>query len=272
MSKLLKQLLMLPREVRIRLMTAFALMAVIPLLAGVYVVTVHVAEANQQLPWLKAMLLTCMILACTGFIIMRRSLWGVVDIARTTEELLSECKKEGMRAPYAREILRLERFVLYMEDQVRAARRLLEAYRKSGKELRQFRLPPLIPSRLVRTRALEEARQAEQSGRAIGIISWRNNMVTPEETADETYVPTWLQQILRNSTVVPDTIGQLRPGHWIGWSHDKDSVQMQECLASMRETASANITSEVTVTAYSHPSDPVNLVAVLGDGATGESA
>jgi len=250
---------MLPRFVRVRLIAAFALMGVIPVLAAMYVMTTRFGMARVQLPMMSVLLLMCLILACLGLHVMRETIFGVIDVSRIVQELM-RLRAHDPRAVSASELVRMDRLVSYMGDQVRAAQRMLDAYQASVREeTRPFRLPPLVPAALLRTRVHEELAQAEVQRIPIGIFTWQLGDVSAREVADETLVPSWLQDVLRHSGIVLDALGRMRPGHWIGWTQRLNSVEVKRVAAQMHKAVPATLADRVSLAAWSHPADAVEL-------------
>lgn len=246
-----RNLFMLPREIRIRLVIAFSLMAVIPLLATIYFVTIYLANVQMPVYWIKLTLLTSMILMCAGFIIMRSCIWSIVDIAQTTDELITNHQHKRSND---NELLKFEHFLLYMEDQIYAAKRILRTKRKFDSPVKSFKLPTLIPSSLIKNRLISLTKNAEVNCSQIGIFAWQNSNVSKDESNDETYIPEWLVNFIKNNNVTPDAIGRQRPGYWMGWAENKDVKEMDEYLKNARENISANNLKNITVVAFSHPS------------------
>lgn len=235
MRRIIQQLFMLPRGIRVRMMSGLALVGVIPILVTVYVITNQLAPVRQAVPWICLVALSSIVLVIAGGHLIRESLMGVINVARSAQELLQEVKKgeRGMQ-----ELVRLERLLCYMEDQVAAARRALEGYRDElRKEARSWRLPPLIPVSVVRARVKEEVQRARGSGEALGIITWRTRVVSKEELNDDTHIPLWLQEVLRRNGGVIESVGRLRAGYWVGLGRGLLAEQVKELLISMQRIA-----------------------------------
>ena len=251
MKRKSRNIFMLPREIRIRLVIAFSLMAVIPLLATIYFVTIYLSDIQIPVYFIKLTLLTSMILICAGFVIMRSCIWSIIDIAHTTDQLIVD----PMRKKSANDdFLRFEHFLLYMEDQIYAAKRILRTKRKINSHVRAFKLPTLIPSSLVKNRLISLTKKAEINCSQLGIFAWKSSNVSKDESNDETFIPLWLINFLKDITITPDAIGRLSPGYWIGWSENKSVKEMDEYLKSVRENISSNNLNNITTVAFSHPS------------------
>lgn len=266
MRQLIKQLFMLPRFVRVRMVSGFALMGVIPILVAVYVITNQLAPVRLAVPWLCAVVLISIILAVIGVGLMRESVMGVINVAQTAQELFARvaCDKGD-----AREIVRLERLLCYMEDQLGAARRMLQAYREEmRKEVRHFRLPPLIPSQLVRARVEEEMARAHREGVPVALFTWRTAMVSADEMDDETHVPLWLQEVLRRTGQALDALGRIRPGYWVGCVRGIAARRVPELALLMERVALTN-GAEVEVRGWCCPDEPID-VNVIMRGTSGE--
>jgi hypothetical protein len=255
MMRLLRQIYMLPRFVRVRLMAAFALMGVIPILVAIYAVTNRLSAGRVQVTITSVLLLICLVLACLGLHIMRETVFGVIDVSRVVQELLRLRAREP-RAVSAGELVRMDRLVAYMGDQVRAAQRLLDAYQATVRDTaRPFRLPPLAPTALLRTRIHEELEKAEHQRYPLGIFSWELTDVSEREAADETLVPALLQDVLRQSGMELDTLGRIRPGYWIGWVKRMNSQRVKTALTQMQKAVPAQRAGRITLSAWSHPQD-----------------
>ena len=246
-----RNLFMLPREIRIRLVIAFALMAVIPLLATIYFVTIYLANIQMPVYWIKLTLLTSMIIMCTGFIIMRNCIWSIIDIAKTTDQLIINTQHNKSTG---NSLLRFEHFLLYMEDQIYAAKRILSTKRKLDSPVNSFKLPTLIPSSLIKNRLISLTKNAELNCTQIGVFAWKNSNVSQDESNDETYIPAWLINFIKNNGVTPDAIGRQKPGYWIGWAKNKDVKEMNEYLRNARDNISRNNLKNINIVAFSHPS------------------
>lgn len=259
MTRLLRQIYMLPRFVRVRLIAAFALMGVIPVLAAIYVMTTRTGMARVQLPMMSVLLLMCLVLAGLGLHVMRETVFGVIDVSRIVQELM-RLRAHDKRAVSAGELVRMDRLVAYMADQVRAAQRLLDAYQASVHEAaRPFRLPPLVPAALLRSRVHEELEQAQLQHYPIGIFTWQLGEVSAREMADETLVPAWLQDALRHSGMALDALGRMRPGYWIGWSPRLNSGQVKDAALQMQHALPAQVAGRVALAAWCHPHETVEL-------------
>jgi len=246
-----KNLFMLPREIRIRLVIAFSLMAVIPLLATIYFVTIYVANGQMPIRLIKSTILVSMILMCSGFVIMRGCIWSIVDIAQAADELITN--RQGKKSN-DNELLRFEHFLLYIEDQIYSAKRILRTKRKFDSPVKSFKLPTLIPASLIKNRLISLTKNAELNGNQIGIFTWQNGNVSKDESNDETYIPEWLINFIKNNSVTPDAIGRQRPGYWMGWAENKGVKEMDKYLKDARKNISVNNLKNITVVAFSHPS------------------
>ncbi|MCX7847194.1 MAG: hypothetical protein N2595_04085 [bacterium] len=234
MRKTIHHLLMLPRSIRVRMMSGFALMGVLPMLVSVYVLTNQIAPVRQGVPWMCVMILLSVVLVLAGSHLMRESVWSVINVARTADELLRQAK-EGADA---REVVRLERLLCYMEDQLAAARRALQVYRDvARRETRSYRLPPLIPGQLVRARLEEELARSRREGSMVTVFAWETAVVSAEEERDETHVPLWLQEVLRKSGAVLDGVGRVRAGYWVGVARGLEAEQVPGVLTTMKRVA-----------------------------------
>lgn len=267
MRQLIKQLFMLPRYVRVRMVSGFALMGVIPILVAVYVITNQLAPVRQTVPWMCVVVLISIVLAVIGVGLMRESIMGVINVAQTAQELFRRVARGQVDA---REIVRLERLLCYMEDQLNATRRALRAYRdEMRKETRRVRLPPLIPSPLVRARLEEETTRANRERAPVALFTWRTAMVSADEINDETYVPLWLQEVLRRTGQALDALGRIRPGYWVGCARGVPALRVPELVLLMERIA---LTSgvEVEVRGWGCPDETVD-VSVIMRGSNGEA-
>ena len=251
MKRKSRNIFMLPREIRIRLVIAFSLMAVIPFLATIYFITIYLSNIQIPVQFIKLTLLASIILICSGFMIMRSCIWSVIDIAHTTDQLIvNPMRKKSANDKF----LRYEHFLLYMEDQIYAAKRILRDKRKIDSPIHTFKLPTLIPPSLVKNRLISLTKKAEINCSQLGIFAWKSSNVSNDESNDETFIPPWLINFLKGITITPDAIGRLSPGYWIGWSENKSVKEMDEYLKSVRENISSNNLHNITAVAFSHPS------------------
>jgi len=267
MRKFIKQLFMLPRFVRVRMVSGFALMGVIPILVAVYVITNQLAPVRQAAPWISLVVMISIVLAVTGVALMRESVMGVIDVAQTARELFARLRHGGVDA---REIVRLERLLCYMEDQLGAARRELQGYRdEMRRETRRFRLPPLMPSQHVRARLEEEVQRAQAERGPVAVFTWRAALAAADEMADETHVPLWLQDVLRRTGQALDALGRIAPGYWVGCARGVPAVRVPELLVLMERVALTNGT-EAEVRGWSCPEETINVAALMRGGAAVE--
>ena len=188
---------------------------------------------------------------------MRNCIWSIIDIAQTTDQLLKNPLHKKSNNDNG--LLKFEHFLLYMEDQIYAAKRILRAKRKFDSPTHSFKLPTLIPSSLVKNRLISLTKNAELNCNQIGVLAWKNNSVSQDESNDETYIPSWLINFLKKNKFTPDAIGRLQPGFWIGWAENKDINTMNEYLKNTREIISSNNLSDISVVAFSYPSENSDL-------------
>lgn len=247
---------MLPREIRVRLVIAFALMAVIPILGSIYFATVFLANISLSAYWAKIIIITSMILICAGFVIMLNCIWNIIDIAKTTDQFLSKPRHINQAND---EILKFEHLLLYMEDQIYAAKRILNAKRKIEPNTNLFKLPTLIPSSLIKKRLLSLTKNAELNGIQLGVFAWKAENISQNETDDDTLIPKWLVTLLKDGLFIPDAIGRLTPGFWLGWADNKNVKQMNEYYKKMHESIYSNNLKNISVIAFSHPSEHSDL-------------
>ena len=257
MNKLLRQVFMLPRYVRVRVVSAFALTAVVPLLVAAYVVT-RIAPTSREVPWLCVVLLLCTILACLGLYLNKEIVFGVVDLARIATEIFRA--REGAEVT-ASEVVRLERLLSYMDDQLLTTKRLIRKYRETMiSQVRQFKLPPLVPTRVLVKRLDQELRGAAERRETIGVFALKSPEATDEERADDTFVPAWLQDVLKKSGVGLDALGALEPGCWVGWCLHRDDEQIRRAIAMMRGMLEG---TGCMATGWCHPVDRVTVHQVF---------
>jgi len=257
MSKLIRQVMMLPRYVRVRVVSAFALTAVVPLLVATYVVT-KAAPPSREVPWLCVVMLLCVILALLGLYLNKEIVFGVVDLARIAAEIFRA--REGVEVTTT-EVVQLERLLNYMDDQLLTTRRLIRRYRETMiNQVRQFKLPPLVPTRILVKRLDQELRGAAERRETLGVFAWKAARIADEEVADDTYVPAWLREVLKRSGVALDGIGALEPGCWVGWSHHRDEEHIRKATEMMREMLEG--TGDM-VAGWCHPADRVTVHQVF---------
>lgn len=263
MRQFIKQLFMLPRFVRVHMVSGFALMGVIPILVAVYVITNQLAPVKQAVPWICVVVLISIVLAVTGMGLMRKSIAGVINVAQTAQEIFARVARGHVDA---REIVRLERLLCYMEDQLNAARRALQAYRdEMRKEQRRFRLPPLIPPGAVRARMEEETARACSERSPVALFTWEAAMASADEMNDETHVPLWLQEVLRGAGQTMDALGRIRPGYWIGCARGVSAARVAELVLQMERIA-LTTGADVDVRGWGCPDESVDVSRIMRVG------
>jgi hypothetical protein len=271
MKELLEQLLLLPRRVRQHMMAAFALMAVIPILAGAYAVTVYLGD-RKTVAMMSGVLLVCVLLACLGFLVMRATIWSVIDISRTVDRLIPA--DDSLPNPHnADELVRFERLIIYMENQIHTARRRIKAFRDVSLDATVFRLPRLIPRTVVRARLDEELRVAEHQRYPITLMCIQADAVPADVGQDDSKIPEWLIEMFRTSRASFDGLGVLRPGCWVGWMVKRNRVQTSETLDSLERAIPPGRRDSVAIRVYSHPADGMpreSIIAAL-DNSRGAS-
>ena len=255
MVKLLKQILTLPRKIRSKLILAFMLATIIPLLSGVYLLTVHISAFNFYFPWLKFLMIMCAILGVSGIFIIRSTIWKIVDIASTTDEILLGLKKDLSQKTTSQEVLRVERLVLYMEDQVRAARRSLELYKEITKPIKHFKLPRQLPASYAKSKTKEMIKTSLKLKKASGLIIWNNKAVSDNELSDDSFVPEWLQQIFKNASIIPEVIGRFGPGSWVCWLEGKSDEDIRTQITLFQHSIPKENRETITNICYSLPAD-----------------
>jgi len=157
-------------------------------------------------------------------------------------------------------VVRLERLLSYLGDQVAAARRMVRRYQEARQgAVRPFRLPPLVPAALLSERIAKELARAETQQQPIGVFLWELSDVGEREAADDSLVPAWLQDLLRQGGGMLDALGRLRPGHWVGWMSRVDAARVKTILRNMQQAIPGALTDKVTVAAWSHPAEAFDL-------------
>jgi hypothetical protein len=253
MKNYLDRLRMLPRGVRRRLMISFSLMAVIPILAGVYAITVHISN-HQISEWLSLIFLTCIILASFGFVMMRAAVWSLVDISKTIEEVLPPLDNQKKASTVSdADILLFERLIVYMENQVHQARLRLEKYRKMGSQNSPFRLPPLVPPRIMRDRISRELKLAEQNKYPVSIIAVREASLSTEHIIDDSRLPLWLSDALREAGFSFDGIGLWNAGQWLLWIRKKSGADVNTIKNRIAAVLPPEQLDRVSLRVWSHP-------------------
>ena len=259
MVKLVKQILTLPKEIRSKLVIAFMLATIIPLLSGIYLLTVHISVLNLYFPWLKILMIMCAILGVTGIFIIRATIWKIVDIASTTDEILLALKSDLSQKTKAQEILKIERLIFYMEDQVRAARRSLELYRDITKPIKHFKLPRQLPASYAKEKTKDMIKTSIELNKPSGLIIWQNSEVSANELSDNSFVPDWLQQIIRNASIIPEVIGRFGPGNWVCWLEGKSAEDIRVQMTLFQHTIPKEARATISNTCYSLPEDSEKL-------------
>jgi len=255
MAKVIKQILTLPKDIRYRLTMAFMLATIIPLLSGIYLLSVHVSSSGFYLPWLKFLMIMCAILGVSGVLLIRSTIWKVVDIASTTDEILLALKSDLARGINVQEILRIERLVLYMDDQVRAARRSLELYREITRPIKHFKLPRQLPANYAKSKTKDMIQTSLELNKASGLIFWHNSEVSGNELSDDSFVPEWLQQIFKNASIIPEVIGRFGPGNWVCWLEGKSDEDIRIQITLFQHAVPKEIRETISNTCYSLPED-----------------
>jgi hypothetical protein len=254
MKDLLEQLLLLPRRVRQHMMAAFALMAVIPILAGAYAVTVYLGD-RKTAAMMSGVLLVCVLLAMLGFLVMRATIWSVIDIADTVDRLIPSDGERPQSRDEAEELVRFERLIIYMENQIHTARRRIKAYRDVALDSSVFRLPRLIPRQALRERLDEELRVAEHQRYPITLLCIESPYLPSDMDADDSKMPDWLVQMFRASKVMFDGLGVLDNSRWVGWMVKRNRLETSETVASLQTSIPPDREGKVSIRVVSHPAD-----------------
>jgi len=255
MVKLLKQILTLPKEIRSKLSMAFMLATTIPLLSGIYLLAVHISASDFYFPWLKFLMIMCAVLGVSGILLVRSTIWKIIDIASTTDEILLGLKRDSTKGVKVQEIIRIERIVLYMEDQVRAARRSLELYREITKPIKHFKLPRQLPASYAKSKTKDMIKTSLKLKKASGLIIWNNRAVSDNELSDDSFVPEWLQQILKNASIIPEVIGRFGPGSWVCWLEGKSAEDIRTQITLFQHAIPKENRETITNICYSLPED-----------------
>jgi len=263
MSKEAKQIIMLPKDIRYRISMAFGVATIIPLLAGLYLLTVHVSASSFYLPWLKFLMIMCAVLGVSGILLIRSTIWKVVDIACTTDEILIALKNDASRGINAQELLRIERLVLYMEDQVRAARRSLDLYREITKPVKHFKLPRQLPAKYAKSKTKNMIQTSLKYNKPSALILWNNSEVSENELTDDSFVPSWLQKIIKNSSILPEAFGRFGPGVWICWLEGISAEDIKKQITIFQNAVPDKYNKTVTNTTYCLPEDADKLNNIL---------
>jgi hypothetical protein len=154
----------------------------------------------------------------------------------------------------------LERLLIYMGDQIAAARRAVVRYREAQRRaVRTFRLPHLVPAPSLQARITTELARAEQCKQTIGIFLWELRDAGESESADDSLIPVWLQDLLRHSGGALDALGRLRSGYWIGWISRVEADRVHTMLKNMRSAIADPSTVHMTVSAWCHPSEAFDM-------------
>jgi hypothetical protein len=253
MKNYIERLRLLPRSVRKRMMISFSLMAVIPIMAGVYAITVHIANRRVS-EWLSVVFLTCIVLACLGFVIMRAAVWSVVDISKTIEDVLPPLEdNKNISKITDDDIVLFERLIVYMENQMHQARKRLEQYRKLRTAQAPFRLPPLVPRSIVRERIWRELKLAGRNKYPVSIIAVRENNPSTEHIIDDTRLPQWLARALREAGSAFDGIGVWCEGQWVLWIRKQSSAEVKHIKETIADVLPPDHVNQVSLRIWSHP-------------------
>jgi hypothetical protein len=262
MKEFLEQLLLLPRRVRQHMVAAFALMAVIPILAGAYAITVYLGD-RKTAATMSGVLLVCVLLACLGFLVMRATVWSVIDIARSVSRLIPPDGGPVEKPRDAEELVRFERLIIYMENQIHTARRRIKTYRDVALDSEVFRLPRLIPRVTVRERLDEELRVAEHQRYPITLLCIEATAMPADARADDSKIPEWLVTMFRQSRAVFDGLGVLERGRWVGWMMKRNRVQTSETLDSLVASIPPEREGSVQMHVFNHPADGLQREAIM---------
>jgi len=227
-------------------------MAVIPILAGVYAITVHISN-HRISEWMSIIFLTCILLASFGFIMMRAAVWSLVDISKTIEDVLPPLDDSKNAQVSAEDIVQFERLIVYMDNQVHQARQRLAKYRSLSAPESRFRLPPLVPPRIMRDRITRELKLAEQNKYPVSIIAVRESSISTEDIVDDTRLPQWLSSVLREAGCSFDGIGLWDDGQWILWVRKKSGVDVKSIKNRLTAVLPPEQLDQVTLRVWSHP-------------------
>ena len=253
MKNYLDRLRMLPRGVRRRMMISFSLMAVIPILVGVYAIIVHISNRRVS-EWMSIIFLICIILACFGFVLMRAAVWSLIDISKTIDEvLLPFDDQKDASSVSTDDILLFERLIVYMENQVHQARQRLKKYRQMRSQDSRFRLPPFVPPRIMRDRISRELKLAEQNKYPVSIIAIREASLSTEHIIDDSRLPLWLSDALREAGFSFDGIGLWNEGQWLLWIRKKSGADVNTIKNRITAVLPPEQLDRVSLRVWSHP-------------------
>ncbi len=262
MKEYYNRMSLLPRRVRSRMIMSYALMGVIPILAGVYAITVHIAN-RMIAEWMSIVFMVCIALSCLGFIVMRATVMSIIDVFNTLDADLPVYGSNNPNKLTDEDIVQFEHMVIYMENQIHRARNRIEEYRSSAPVQTLFRLPPLVPRNALRKRIVHELTRAETNNDCFALFALKEHTRGAEKTIDESRIPSWTEEILRNTTATFDGIGLWHDGLWLLWIKKQtgDETQLLENkIAGLIPAAQAD---NVTIKAWNHPCSSLTRDAIL---------
>jgi hypothetical protein len=195
---------------------------------------------------------------------MRAAVWSLVDISKTIEEVLPPLDDSTKASTVsAADILLFERLIIYMENQVHQARQRLEKYRRLHSQDYRFRLPPLVPPRIMRDRLTRELKLAEQNKYPVSIIAVRESRAGAEQVIDDTRLPHWLNTALREVDCTFDGIGLWNDGQWILWVRKKSGADVKNIKNRLTAVVPPEQLERVTLRVWSHPLHGLEYTEIL---------
>jgi len=257
-------LALMPGTVRGKVMSALLLMAVFPALGATLVVSDCFRGRIYGAATICTVLGLCLALSCLGFWQIRALVLSVVDIKEFVGQVLAlqTGKCDGRMTDT--EISKIERLIIYLQDQIEAAQRVIEAYFSACD---RTHLPPVVRCVMLDTRMKAELGRAEADHTQAGVISWLSVHDARTDPADEGAVPGWLGALLRDTGGAFRFVGRIQPGHWVGLLDQRNSPRIADIAAHYQTFARSLPGKAFVVRTWRHPLDRFDFVEEMARGA-----
>lgn len=131
----LNQLSLINKHIKYKLMIAFSLMTIIPLLACVYLLSPYLVPESQNIATITLVIFVAIIISILGFIIARKIVNSIVDIAVETREISGGKYDKNIASTTDDELGSLSDSINTMTKKIKTSLEELRNYGQSMKEI-----------------------------------------------------------------------------------------------------------------------------------------
>ena len=257
---------LLPGSVRGRMVSAFMLMAAFPILGAILVVCDYNQAKVYGTPAIVSVIVFCTTLACVGFWDIRSLLLSMMDIRTFAGDMVAlraQAREHGINSM---EVTKLQRLIVYMQDQIESARRLIQLQTGTVRPVSSpeaVTFPPVLTGPALVRKVVCELASAEKAQILIGVIGCRMANDAEPCVHDPGDPPPWLRELLAHTSNAFSFIGAIQPGHWIGFlDHDHSPVALEMALC-MHEKADMISSGRIAVKVWRHPRERFSVISEL---------